>query len=146
MNAASDADLVDLAGILGLHSMLSQDQYHASILNKGQVPHTHFESVVKSSVPKKIPPMEPDNITDPEKTAKLVVENDANLADLNWNNIKYIPRDTFKKLFNGLKNNTNIKELNLSNTGLTDGPAEVSFPSCVFVKANSLIVRNLWKH
>lgn len=112
--------------------MLSQDQYHASILNKGQANHDKFESVVKASVPKKLPPMEPDNITDPEKTAKLVIENDASLNDLNWNNIKYIPRDTFKKLFSGLKNNTSLKELNLSNTGLTDGPAEVSYQLSIY--------------
>lgn len=121
---ASEADLVDLAGILGLHSMLSQDQYHAAILNKGQIPSDKFESIVKSTVPKKLPPMEPDNVTDPEKTAKQVKENDPNLDNLNWNNIKYIPRDTFKKLFDGIKTNTTLTELNLSNTGLTDGPAE----------------------
>lgn len=119
--------MVDLAGILGLHSMLNQDQYHASIMNKGQIPLTDkFESVVKSTMPKKLPPMEPDNVTDPEKTAKQVMENDPSLTELNWNNIKYIPRETFKKLFNGLKTNTNLTELHLSNTGLTDGPAEVS--------------------
>jgi len=36
LNGATEADLVDLAGILGLHSMLNQDQFHNSILNKGQ--------------------------------------------------------------------------------------------------------------
>lgn len=122
---ATEADLVDLAGILGLHSMLNQDQYEASILNKGQPLGDKFESIVKSTKPKKILPPEPDNMTDPEKTAKQVAENDPNLTNLNWNNIKYIPRETFKKLFNGLKTNTNLIELNLSNTGLTDGPAEV---------------------
>ncbi|XP_046915067.1 tropomodulin isoform X1 [Dermatophagoides farinae] len=121
---ATEADLVDLAGILGLHSMLNQDQYEASILNKGQPLGDKFESIVKSTKPKKILPPEPDNMTDPEKTAKQVAENDPNLTNLNWNNIKYIPRETFKKLFNGLKTNTNLIELNLSNTGLTDGPAE----------------------
>lgn len=126
LEGATEADLVDLAGILGLHSMLSQDQYHASILNKGQLPSDKFESVVKATVPKKLPPMEPDNVTDPEKTAKMVMENDPSLTELNWNNIKYIPRETFKKLFTGLKSNTNLKSLHLSNTGLTDGPAEVS--------------------
>ncbi|KAJ6224421.1 hypothetical protein RDWZM_002966 [Blomia tropicalis] len=124
LNNASEADLVDLAGILGLHSMLSQDQYHASILNKGQLSNDKFESIVKSTKPRKAPAPEPDNMTDPEKTAKQIIENDPGLTELNWNNIKYIPRETFKKLFNGLKTNSNLTELHLSNTGLTDGPAE----------------------
>lgn len=123
---ATEADLVDLAGILGLHSMLNQDQYLASITDKGQA-YDKFESIVKATKPKKILPPEPDNQTDPEKTAKQIAENDPNLTELNWNNIKYIPRETFKKLFTGLKSNNHLQELNLSNTGLTDGPAEVSF-------------------
>lgn len=83
-----------------------------------------FESIVKAAVPKRLP-FEPDNITDPEKTCKQVVENDPSLQELNWNNIKFIPRETFKKLFEGLKTNTHLQTLHLSNTGLTDGPAEV---------------------
>ncbi|KAI7695325.1 Tropomodulin, partial [Sarcoptes scabiei] len=124
LSNATEADLVDLAGILGLHSMLNQDQYQASLLNKGQASYDKFESIVKSTKPKKILPPEPDNDVDPEKTAKQIMENDPNLTSLTWNNIKYIPRETFKKLFNALKTNTHLQELNLSNTGLTDGPAE----------------------
>ncbi|RWS29317.1 Tropomodulin-like protein [Leptotrombidium deliense] len=120
---ASEADLVDLAGILGLHSMLNQDQYHASIVNKGQNLGTKFESIVKATQPKKVPFL-PDNDTDVEKTSRQIAENDASVEELNWNNIKHIPRDTFKKLFEGLKKNTKLRKLSLTNTGLTDGPAE----------------------
>ena len=124
LDAASEADLVDLAGILGLHSMLNQDQFHNSILNKGQRLGDKFESIVKAAVPKKLP-FEPDNTTDPEKTCKQVCANDPNLTELNWNNIKFVPRETFKRMFEGLKTNTNLRTLHMSNTGLTDGPAEV---------------------
>lgn len=151
LEQASDADLVDLAGILGLHSMLNQDQYNAAILNKGQQPSTDkFESIVKSTPPKKLLPPEPDNQVNPEETAKQVAENDPNLTELNWNNIKYIPRETFKRLFNGLKTNTNLTSLKLSNTGLTDGPAEVTWRD-LFIVATLLIGvifsnRNLLRH
>lgn len=118
------ADLVDLAGILGLHSMLNQDQFHASILNKGQKSGDKFESVVKASMPKRFP-MLPDNMTDPEQSANAVCRNEPDLTELNLNNVRLIPRETFKKLFNGLKTNTHLKSLTLTNTGLTDGPAEV---------------------
>jgi len=123
LNGATDSDLVDLAGILGLHSMMNQDQYHASILNKGQMGGAKFDSIVKASIPKKLVPHLPDNDTDVGKTTKQIVDNDRSLTDLNWNNIKHIPRDTFKKMFEGLKENNSIERLSLSNTGLTDGPA-----------------------
>ncbi|KAI1280710.1 Tropomodulin [Halotydeus destructor] len=121
LGVATDADLVDLAGIIGLHSMLNQDQYYAAITNKGQAA-ANFQSIVKAPTPK-IVPMLPDNDTDVSKTAQRVADNDPTLKELNWNNIKHIPRDLFKKLFEGLKGNTKLEKLSLSNTGLTDSPA-----------------------
>ncbi|XP_074593416.1 tropomodulin [Brevipalpus obovatus] len=121
---ATEADLVDLAGILGLHSLLNQDQFHASITNKEQNAGTRFSSIVKAATPKRVPNL-PDNDTNVEKTSEAVVKNESSLSQLNWNNIKHIPRDTFKKLFEGLRKNTTLKELDLANTGLTDGPCSV---------------------
>lgn len=141
LSGATDSDLVDLAGILGLHSMMNQDQYYASIMNKGQAGGTKFDSVVKASQPKKIVPILPDNDTDVSKTTQQVIDNDPSLKDLNWNNIKHIPRDTFKKLFEGLKKNTVLERLSLSNTGLTDGPAQKLADA--IRENNSLIVLNL---
>jgi tropomodulin len=125
LDAASEADLVDLAGILGLHSMLNQDQFHASILNKGQGSNAKFESIVKATQPKRFPVL-PPNDTNISQTTDLVAANDPNLTELNWNNIKAISRETFVKLFEGLANNTHLKILSLTNTGLPDGPCEVS--------------------
>lgn len=135
---ASEADLVDLAGILGLHSLLNQEQFHASITNKQQSGDTRFSSIVKATVPKKVLNL-PDNDTNVTETTKSVANNDNALSTLNWNNIKHIPRDQFKQLFEGLKNNDTLKELNLANTGLTDGPCSVSvkgltlFPQIFFI-------------
>lgn len=122
---ASDADLIDLAGILGLHSMLNQDQYQAAILNKGQGANAKFESVVKATQPKKFPVL-PPNTTNIQQTTDQVINNDSSLTELNWNNIKAISRETFVKLFEGLANNTHLKVLSLTNTQLPDGPCEVS--------------------
>ena len=36
LNIASTAEIVDLAGILGLHSMMNQDQFHAAQSDKVQ--------------------------------------------------------------------------------------------------------------
>lgn len=121
LNSATESDLVDLAGILGLHSMLNQDQYYASITNKSQKLGDKFESIVKST-PLKPSKIEPDNTTDPAQTADLLAKNDPSLTEVNLNNIKHITRDTFKKIFDALKTNTNLKSLSMSNVGLTDGP------------------------
>lgn len=122
LDSATEADLVDLAGILGLHSMLNQDQYYASITNKSQKNGDKFESIVKSTPLKQIAD-EPDNITDPAESIERIAKNDPTLKEVNLNNVKHITRDTFKRLFESLKTNTNLKTLNLSNVGLTDGPA-----------------------
>jgi tropomodulin len=121
LNSATESDLVDLAGILGLHSMLNQDQYYASITNKSQRMGDKFESVVKST-PLKPSKIEPDNTTDPIQTAELLARNDPSVEEANLNNIKHITRDTFKKIFESLKTNTHLKTLSLCNVGLTDGP------------------------
>lgn len=121
LNSATESDLVDLAGILGLHSMLNQDQYYASITNKSQRLGDKFESIVKST-PLKPTRIEPDNTTDPIQTVELLAKNDPALIEVNLNNIKHITRDTFKRLFEALKSNTKLKQISLCNVGLTDGP------------------------
>lgn len=123
LTRASEAELVDLAAILGLHSMLNQDQYHASILNKGQQLGDKFESIVRATQPKALP-LEPDNPTDVDKTLKQVEGNDKALNELNWNNIKSISKERMKRLFEGLKKNSSLKSLHLANTTLTDSAAE----------------------
>lgn len=121
LSTATESDLVDLAGILGLHSMLNQEQYYSSITNKSQRSGDRFESIVKST-PLKPSKIEPENTTDPVQTAELLAKNDPSLEKVNLNNIKHITRDTFKKIFEALKTNTHLKTLSLCNVGLTDGP------------------------
>ena len=53
-----------------------------------------------------------------------VFNDDDDVVELNWNNIKNIKRDVFRTLFDGLKRNTNLKALSLANTNLTDSTAE----------------------
>lgn len=124
LHGASEHELVDLAAILGLHSMLNQDQFHSSVLNKGQKLGDKFQSIVRSSKPK-ILPLEPDNDTDVDKTLKQVTDNDPSLKRLNWNNIRNISREKFKRLFDSLTNNTNLEFLSLANTDLCDVSAQL---------------------
>lgn len=67
--------------------MMNQDQYHASLLNKGQPVGLGWDGVTKATQPK-VYPAEPPNQTDPEDSIKRVRDDDPKLLDLNWNNIK----------------------------------------------------------
>jgi tropomodulin len=67
--------------------MMNQDQYHASLLNKGQPIGMGWDGITKASKPKLFP-AEPPNTTDPDDTIRRVKEDDHTLTELNWNNIK----------------------------------------------------------
>lgn len=67
-NASTD-EIVDLAGILGLHSMMNQEQFHASQSDKWATkadPEIGWNGITKATPLKEFPPEEP-NRTDPEK-------------------------------------------------------------------------------
>ncbi|XP_054279355.1 tropomodulin-like isoform X3 [Macrosteles quadrilineatus] len=119
LSSASQEEIIDLAAILGFHSMMNQDQYHASLLNKGQPVGLGWDGITKASQPK-VFPADPPNSTDPEQTIKQVKEDDHKLIDLNWNNIKNIADEKFEQLFAALPDNTHLETLSLTNVGLTD--------------------------
>ncbi|XP_074040987.1 tropomodulin isoform X2 [Leptinotarsa decemlineata] len=89
LSTATQDEIIDLAAILGFHSMMNQDQYHASLLNKGQPLGLGWDGITKASK-QKIYPMDPPNMTDPDETIKKVQDDESKFIDLNWNNIKNI--------------------------------------------------------
>ncbi|XP_063707090.1 tropomodulin-1 isoform X2 [Culicoides brevitarsis] len=119
LSNATQEEIIDLAAILGFHSMMNQDQYHASLLNKGQPIGLGWDGITKASRPKAFP-MEPPNTTDVDETIKRVKSNDTQLIDLNWNNIKNISDEKFDQLFEAIKSNNQLQTLQLTNTGLQD--------------------------
>ncbi|XP_026322386.1 tropomodulin-1 isoform X2 [Hyposmocoma kahamanoa] len=124
LDSASQEEIIDLAAILGFHSMMNQDQYHASLLNKGQPVGLGWDGITKATK-QKIFPMDPPNDTDPDDTVKRVEQNDQKLTDLNWNNIKNISDEKFERLFEALKTNTHLEVLSLVNVGLNDRTAQL---------------------
>ncbi|XP_075971370.1 tropomodulin isoform X3 [Anticarsia gemmatalis] len=122
LTTASQEEIIDLAAILGFHSMMNQDQYHASLLNKGQPVGLGWDGITKATKPK-VYPMDPPNDTDPDDTITRVKNNDQKLTDLNWNNIKNISDEKFEKLFEAVKGNTQLEVLSLVNVGLHDRTA-----------------------
>lgn len=67
--------------------MMNQDQYHASLLNKGQPVGLGWDGITKSQK-QKIYPHEPPNATDIDESIKRVKDDDSKLIELNLNNIK----------------------------------------------------------
>jgi len=124
LNEATQDEIIDLAAILGFHSMMNQDQYHASLLNKGQPVGLGWDGITKASK-QKIYPAEAPNNTDPDQTVKQVQNDDPKLIDLNWNNIKNISDEKFEALFEALPYNTHLETLSLTNVGLTDKQANI---------------------
>ncbi|XP_023702092.1 tropomodulin isoform X3 [Cryptotermes secundus] len=122
LSAATQEEIIDLAAILGFHSMMNQDQYHASLLSKGQPIGLGWDGITKASQPKPYP-ADPPNMTDPDTTIKQVQDDDHTLIDLNWNNIKNISEEKFTQLFEALPSNTHLETLSLTNTAMTDTTA-----------------------
>lgn len=87
LSKATQEEIIDLAAILGFHSMMNQDQYHASLLNKGQPIGLGWDGITKAS-PVKAYPAEAPNQTDVDDHIKRIKDNDAKLTESNWNNIK----------------------------------------------------------
>ena len=65
--------------------MMNQDQYHASLLNKGKVG-LGWDGVTKASQPKALP-YEPPNATDPEQSILKVYDDDSKTIELCFNNV-----------------------------------------------------------
>ncbi|XP_063216616.1 tropomodulin isoform X2 [Bacillus rossius redtenbacheri] len=122
LTSASQEEIIDLAAILGFHSMMNQDQYHASLLNKGQPVGLGWDGITKASQPKPFP-ADPPNTTDPDATIQQVKDDDHTLTDLNWNNIKNVSEEKFVQLMEALPANTHLETLSLANTGMTDAMA-----------------------
>ncbi|EDW39328.1 GL13473 [Drosophila persimilis] len=122
LNDATQEEIIDLAAILGFHSMMNQDQYHASLLNKGQPVGMGWDGITKSTQ-QKLFPMDPPNATDVEESIKRVKDDDSKLVDLNFNNIKNISDEKLEQLFAALPQNEHLEVLSLTNVGLTDKTA-----------------------
>ncbi|XP_044581722.1 tropomodulin isoform X2 [Cotesia glomerata] len=123
LSSATQDEIIDLAAILGFHSMMNQDQYHASLLNSGQPVGLGWDGITKASQPK-VFPIDPPNDTDVDQSIKQVQNNDIDLIDLNLNNIKNISDEQFFKLFEALEGNTHLESLSLTNVCLTDRTAQ----------------------
>ncbi|XP_035202306.1 tropomodulin-4 [Oxyura jamaicensis] len=116
---ATEAEMCDIAAILGMYTLMSNKQYYDAICS-GTISNTEgINSVVKPDTYKPVPD-EPPNPTNVEETLRQIQANDGALEDVNLNNIKDIPISTLKAICEAMKTNTHVKKLSLVATRSND--------------------------
>ncbi|XP_062888682.1 tropomodulin-4 [Mobula hypostoma] len=118
---ASDAEMCDIAAILGMYKLMSNKQYYDALGSGTIINKEGINSVVKpDSYEYKPVPDEPPNETDVEDTMKRIKSNDKDLEEVNLNNIQDIPIPTLKELADAMKHNSHVRSLSLVATRSND--------------------------
>jgi len=120
LNSATTEDIIDLAGIMGLHSMMNQDQFHTSqgMKNARADPELGWNGITKAT-PLKVYPKEEPNRTDPADVKKKLAANDSETKEVNLNNVP-VSESVFLEIFDALKENDVLSDLSAANTTMTD--------------------------
>jgi tropomodulin len=110
---------------MGLHSMMNQDQYHASQSDKNPRadPTIGWKGVTKAT-PLKAFPAEAPNKTIPDEALQKIQANDPKTKTINLNNV-FVSETTVTELFYALERNDQLIELQLANSQLTDAAAVI---------------------
>ncbi|NXW62843.1 TMOD1 protein, partial [Eurystomus gularis] len=121
--------------ILGMHTLMSNQQYYEALGSSTIVNKEGLNSVIKPTKYKPVPDEEP-NSTDVEETLKRIQSNDPDLEDVNLNNIMNIPIPTLKAFAEALKNNTYVKKFSIVGTRSND---PVAFALAEMLKVNNTL-------
>lgn len=138
LSAASEAEIVELAAILGFTGLVNQVQFHAAgkTAEGGESINFGGWNAAAKSEPLKFVPPEPDNKTDVDESINRLKANDAELTTLNLNNIKHISYEKMNQIIEAAKSNTVLKSLSMVNIEMPDSVAVVSILSCFKLKNN----------
>jgi len=121
LSAASTDQIVDLAGILGLHSMMNQDQFHGSQSDKWATradPEVGWNGVTKAT-PLKVFPAEEPNRTDPEAVISQLRDGVEGAEKVNLNNVP-VSEAKLIEIFDAMRHNEVLTDLSMSNCMITD--------------------------
>lgn len=137
---ASEAELTDLAAILGLHQMMDNEQYYASLTCTDGIANTvGFSTATKC----KLPVCEPEDLaamgeneTNVEATLAKIRSNDAGTTVVNLNNIRNIPISQLKEYATAIGANTSVTELTMAGTRTSDS---VAFELAEALKTNTTL-------
>ncbi|KAM4750009.1 tropomodulin-1 isoform 1-T1 [Anableps anableps] len=133
--SASDAELCDIAAILGMHTLMSNQQYYEALASSTIVNKQGLNSVIQCTQYKPVPDEEP-NSTDVEETLLRIKRNDPDLVEVNLNNIKNIPIPTLKAYAEALMKNTVVERFSIVGTRSND---PVAFALAEMLKVNSTL-------
>ncbi|CAI5796865.1 tropomodulin-1 isoform X1 [Podarcis lilfordi] len=131
---ASDAELCDIAAILGMHTLMSNQQYYEALGSTTIVNKEGLDSIIKPTQYKPVP--DEPNATDVEETLQRVKNNDPDLEEVNLNNIKDIPIPTLKAYADALKNNSYVKKFSIVGTRSND---PVAYALAEMLKVNGVL-------
>jgi len=128
LDNATEAELTDLAAILGMHTLMDNEQYYASLeATDGKIANTVGFSVATKC---KLPVATAEdmaamghNETNVEETLEKLKNNDSSLTEVNLNNIRNIPVATLKDYASAFANNSNCTEFSLVGTRCNNGVA-----------------------
>ncbi|KAM3842179.1 tropomodulin-1-like, partial [Diretmus argenteus] len=132
---ASDAELCDIAAILGMHTLMSNQQYYEALASSTIVNKQGLNSVIQSTQYKPVPDEEP-NATDVEETLLRMKRNDPDLVEVNLNNIRNIPVPTLKSYASALVENTEVERFSIVGTRSND---PVAFALADMLKVNTTL-------
>ncbi|XP_062334871.1 tropomodulin-1 isoform X1 [Osmerus eperlanus] len=135
LSNASDAELCDIAAILGMHTLMSNQQYYEALASSNIVNKQGLNSVIQCAQYKPVPDEQP-NSTDVEHTLLRMKRNDPDLVEVNLNNIKNIPVRTLKEYAEVLKENTMVERLSIVGTRSND---PVAYALADMLKVNTTL-------
>ncbi|NXD16604.1 TMOD1 protein, partial [Nothocercus nigrocapillus] len=121
--------------ILGMHTLMSNQQYYEALGSSTIVNKEGLNSVIKPTQYKPVPDEEP-NSTNVEETLKRIQNNDPDLEEVNLNNIRNIPIPTLKACAEALKSNTYVKKFSIVGTRSND---PVSLALAEMLKENNTL-------
>lgn len=133
--SATDAELCDIAAILGMHTLMSNQQYYEALASSTIVNKQGLNSVIQCTQYKPVPDEEP-NSTDVEDTLMRVKRNDPDLVEVNLNNIRNIPIPTLKAYAEALMKNTVVERFSIVGTRSND---PVAFALAEMLKVNTTL-------
>jgi len=125
---ATEGEITDLAAILGLHTLMDNEQYYKSLECGDKIINTvGFSKATQCKVPvcdiSEINNVKP-NSTDVYETLEKLRKNDSNITNVNLNNIKNISISTMRDYGDALATNTHLKSLSLIGTRSNDSIAK----------------------
>lgn len=135
LSSATDAELCDIAAILGMHTLMSNQQYYEALASSTIVNKQGLNSVIQCTQYKPVPDEQP-NDTDVEETLQRIKRNDPDLVEVNLNNIKNIPVPTLKAYAEALKGNSVVERLSIVGTRSND---PVAFALADMLKVNTTL-------